>query len=136
MNKGGRPEKEIKRLNNKKVMFSNEEYKKLNKLFVNSDYTNMNNMIRDILLNNQYRIVTFDNDARIKKGILIEEVRRIGNNFNQLIKSFNQKKLDYFTRTEISDLIKNVDDIKQIYSKIEDCIKNEKLKPETKNLNI
>jgi hypothetical protein len=130
MNKGGRPEKEIKRSTSKKVMFADHEYKKLNELFERSDYTNMNNMIRDILLNNQYRIVTFDNDARIKKGILIEEVRRIGNNFNQLIKCFNQKKLDYFTRTEISDLIKNVDAIKLIYSKIEDCIRNESPKSE------
>ncbi|MFH6969846.1 hypothetical protein [Flavobacterium sp. FlaQc-28] len=131
MNKGGRPEKEIKRSNNKKVMLSDDEYKKLNELFEKSDYTNMNSMIRDILLNNQYRIITFDNDARIKKGILIEEVRRIGNNFNQLIKSFHQKKLDYFTRTEISYLIKNIDDIKQIYSKIEECIKNDGSKQAT-----
>ena len=50
---------------------------------------NMNSMIRDILLKKKYRIVTFNNDARIQRSILIEEVRRIGNNFNQLMKSFN-----------------------------------------------
>ena len=131
INKGGRPKKEVKRAKEKRILFTELESEQIDKMFSESDYTNMNSMIRDILLNNQYRIITFDNDARIKKGILIEEVRRIGNNFNQLIKSFHQKKLDYFTRTEISYLIKNIDDIKQIYSKIEECIKNDGSKQAT-----
>ncbi|BDU27681.1 hypothetical protein [Flavobacterium sp. GSB-24] len=117
-----RPEKEKKKTFRKEILFSEEEYKVITDKFEKSDYTNINSMLRDILINNEYRIVTFDNDARIKKGILIEEVRRIGNNFNQLIRSFNQRKMDSFSKDEINLLIKNVDDIKIIYSKIESNI--------------
>lgn len=123
--KNGRPESKIKRDKEKRILFTDLEFNIINKMFEESDYTNMNNMIRDILLNRQYRVVTFDNDARIKKGILIEEVRRIGNNFNQLVKSFNQRKMDSFTQAEIYHLIKNVDEIKEVYVKIEDVIRNE-----------
>lgn len=121
--KVGRPESEIKRDKEKRILFTESEIKKINQMFSESDYNNINSMIRDILLNNQYRIVTFDNDARIKKGILIEEVRRIGNNFNQLIKSFNQRKLDSFSKDEINNLLKSIEDIKIIYNKIEANIK-------------
>lgn len=119
-NKGGRPEVEEKRTKEKRILLNETEFNKLNCLFSESDYNNINSMIRDILLNNQYRVVTFDNDSRIKKGILIEEVRRIGNNFNQLMRSFNQRKMDSFSKNEIHLLLKNLDEIKDVFIKIED----------------
>lgn len=115
-----RPENIIKRKNRKEILFSDEEFVKINSLFLESDYNNINSMIRDILLNNEYRVVTFDNDSRIQRGILIEEVRRIGNNFNQLMRSFNQRKMDSFSKSEITLLLKNLDEIKIVYYKIED----------------
>lgn len=123
LNKGGRPEKEIKRIKDKRIKFSEDEFKKLDKLFSEGEYQNMNDMLRDILLNNQYKIITLDFDARIKKNILIEEVRRIGNNFNQLMKHLNQKKLNYFTVEDIGQLNKSILEIKSIYEKIEKNIR-------------
>ncbi len=38
-------------------------------------------IIKGILLNNQYKIITLDFDERIQRNILIEEARKIGNNF-------------------------------------------------------
>lgn len=132
--KGGRPLSELKREKSKIIYFTIEEFEKLNSLFAKSDYLNTSDMIRDIVLKKRYRVVTFDNDARIRRGILVEEVRRIGNNFNQLVKSFHQRKMDYFTPAEISLLIKNVDEIKEIYRKIEECITSDLSKPISQNI--
>lgn len=120
--KGGRPEIEIKRDKSKLIYFTNAEFEQLNKMLTQGEYQNMNDMIRGILLNNQYKIITLDFDERIQRNILIEEARRIGNNFNQLLKHFNQKKLDHFTKEEISILNTNIIQIKTVYDKIEQKI--------------
>lgn len=120
--KGGRPEIEIKRDKSKLIYFTNAEFEQLNKMLTQGEYQNMNDMIRGILLNNQYKIITLDFDERIQRNILIEEARRIGNNFNQLLKHFNQKKMDYFTKEEISILNTNIIQIKTVYDKIEQKI--------------
>jgi len=125
MKKGGRPEKEFKREYYKRVMFTEQELKIVENLFDESDYSNMNSMIRDILLNKQYRIFTFDNELRIQRNILIEEVRRIGNNFNQLMRSFNQRKMDSFSKNEIDILLKNLAEIRDVFFKIEDIAKKD-----------
>ena len=120
--KGGRPEIEIKRDKSKLIYFTNAEFEQLNKMLTQGEYQNMNDMIRGILLNNQYKIIALDFDERIQRNILIEEARRIGNNFNQLLKHFNQKKMDYFTKEEISILNTNIIQIKTVYDKIEQKI--------------
>lgn len=120
--KGGRPKSIEKRKIGKTIWFNNEEHQILEKRLSEGEYLSFNDMIRDILMNNQYKIITLDFDERIKKNILIEEVRRIGNNFNQLIKHFNLKKLDHFTKEEILALNKNVVEIRTIYEKIEKTI--------------
>lgn len=117
--KGGRPEIEIKREKSKLIYFTNAEFEQLNKMLSQGEYQNMNDMIRGILLSNQYKIITLDFDKRIQRNILIEEVRRIGNNFNQLIKHFNQKKFDHFTKEEILILNTTISQIKTTYEKIE-----------------
>ena len=118
-NKGGRPKSIEKRKIGKTIWFNNEEHQILKKRLSEGEYLSFNDMIRDILMNNQYKIITLDFDERIQRNILIEEARRIGNNFNQLLKHFNQKKLDYFTKEEISILNANIIQIKAIYDKIE-----------------
>ena len=123
INKGGRPKKEVKRSKEKRILFTELEAEQIDKMFSESGYMNMNSMIRDILLKKKYRIVTFNNDARIQRSILIEEVRRIGNNFNQLMKSFNERKMDSFSKIEIEMLLKNLAEIKEVFFKIEDIAK-------------
>jgi hypothetical protein len=48
--KSGRPEIEKKRTKEKRILFTEAEFQKLNKLFSESAYQTMNDMIRDILL--------------------------------------------------------------------------------------
>lgn len=123
MYKGGRPYKEIKRTKEKRVLFTEDEFEQLNNMFKDSIYYSMNEMIRDILLKKQYKVVTLDNELRVERNRIIEECRRIGNNFNQLIKNFNQKKLDYFTEKDILFIKLNIEQIKILYSKIEENIR-------------
>jgi hypothetical protein len=118
-NKGGRPKIIQKRNIGKTIWLNNEELEILNQRFSQGEYLSFNDMIRDILINNRYKIITLDFDAKIQRNILIEETRRIGNNFNQLVKLFNQKKLDHFTKEEIVALNTVVIQIKNIYDKIE-----------------
>ncbi|OXB08410.1 hypothetical protein B0A81_08825 [Flavobacterium plurextorum] len=134
INKSGRPKKEIKKNFRKEILFSGDEFKLITIMFSESDYNNMNDMIRDILLKKKYRIVTFNNDARIEKNILIEEVRRIGNNFNQLIKSFNERKMDSFSKIETEMLLKSLAEIKEVFFKIEDIAKENYLPESCKPL--
>lgn len=123
MYKGGRPNKEIKRTKEKRVLFTEDEFEQLNIIFKDSIYYSMNEMIRDVLLKKQYKVVTLDNKMRQERNIIIGECRRIGNNFNQLIKNFNQKKLDYFTEKDIHFLKINIEQIKMLYEKIEENIR-------------
>lgn len=118
-NKGGRPKIIQKRNIGRTIWFNDNELEILNQRFSQGEYLLFNDMIRDILINNRYKIITLDFDAKIQRNILIEETRRIGNNFNQLVKLFNQKKLDHFTKEEIVALNTVVIQIKSIYDKIE-----------------
>lgn len=124
MYKGGRPNKEIKRTKEKRVLFTEDEFEQLNKMFKDSIYHSVNEMIRDILLKKQYKVVTLDNELRVERNRIIEECRRIGNNFNQLIKYFNQKKLDYFTEKDILFIKINIEQIKMLYVKIEENVRS------------
>jgi hypothetical protein len=123
--KGGRPISENKKEKSKVLYFSNTEFQYLENLFNESDYQNMNEMFRDILLKNEYRVVSFDTESIVKKSILVEQVRRIGNNFNQLIKALNQRKLDSLSQYDIKSLQENIKDIKEIYIKIESEVRND-----------
>lgn len=119
LNKGGRPEKENKREKSKVLYFTNSEFEELNKLFKDSIYHNMNEMMRDILLKKQFKVLTLDQELKIERNKIVEECRRIGNNFNQLIKLFNQKKLNYFTENDVKRIHSNIEMIKDLYIQIE-----------------
>jgi len=120
--KKGRPKSTEARIYGKPIRLTQTENKILDERFENGDYKNFSDMVRDILIYNQYKIITLNVDERIQRNILIEEVRRIGNNFNQLIKNFNQKKTDAFTREEVDILLFQVGEIKDIFIKIENNI--------------
>jgi hypothetical protein len=80
-------------------------------------------MMRDILLKKQFKVLTLDNELKEERNKIIEECRRIGNNFNQLIKLFNQKKLNYFTENDVQRIHLNVEMIKDLYLLIEKNVK-------------
>lgn len=124
LNKGGRPEKEKKRNIEKRMLFTDEEFELLNKKYSDSkNYRSLNEMIRDILLNNQYKIITTDQKLLVETSQLIGSVRKIGNNFNQLLKHLNEKKLDNFSTDEKNTMLFNLQEIKKYYVKIENFLK-------------
>ena len=119
-NKGGRPKIENKREIRIKINFTKEEFGILNKRYLESRiYHSLNEMIRDLLLKNQYKVVTTDQNLLVESTILICSVRKIGNNFNQLLKHLNQKKIDNFSTDEKNIIIFNLQEIKKFYIKIE-----------------
>lgn len=122
--KGGRPESEIKRDRVKKIYFTEEEFEKINDMFFDGDYRNINEMLRDIILNGKYEIISDNREERLQRMNLLDQVKRIGNNFNQLVKSLNQRKMDSLTRNDINMLHKNIINIRDIYIKINDNISN------------
>lgn len=121
----GRPELNVKRNIRKEIIFSESEFDQLNKLLKESIYANMNDMIRDIVFKNEYKVIALDKDLFNHKNLLLEECKRIGNNFNQMIKLFNQKKLNYFTQEEIQKMIFNIEEIKKLYTNIEISFRND-----------
>ena len=115
-----RPKIDNKREKRIKINFTNEEFDILNKKYFESkNYQSFNEMIRDMLLNNQYKVVTTDLNLLAEKSLLIGSVRKIGNNFNQLLKHLNQKKLDNFSTDEKNAILFNLQEIKNYYIKIE-----------------
>lgn len=124
MNKGGRPEKEIKRNKRIQISITPKEFDDLNILYNNSKiYHSLNEMIRDILLNNKYETKTIDEKGYTESIILISSVRKIGNNFNQLLRHLNQKKLDNFGTDERNQIQFNLQEIRKIFISINEYIK-------------
>ena len=86
-------------------------------------YHSLNEMIRDILLGNQYKIITKDQELLIYSIHLVTSAKKIGNNFNQLLKHLNQKKLDTFSTEERNIMMFNLQEIKNFYLKLDDYLK-------------
>lgn len=119
-----RPRKENKRINEKRILFTNDELNILNKKYNESKmYHSLNEMIRDILLGNQYKIITKDQELLIYSIHLVTAAKKIGNNFNQLLKHLNQKKLDTFSTEERNIMMFNLQEIKNFYLKLDDYLK-------------
>ncbi len=95
----------------------------IDELFKNSNYSYVADMARDILLNNKYSIVTNDNEMFQIRSELLNEVRRVGNNFNQLLKHFNQKKSENFTQDDIENMIFLLSEIKLKFNQINENFK-------------
>lgn len=115
-----RPKIENKREKRIQISVTNEEFEILNKKYLGSkNYHSLNEMTRDMLLNNQYKVVTSDLNLLAETSLLIGSVRKIGNNFNQLLKHLNQKKLDNFSTDERNSILFNLQEIRNYYIKIE-----------------
>lgn len=118
--KRGRPlasEKE-KRSERIEIRLTKEEKIKLKKLHKKSVYRSTSDMLREIILEEKYKIVDVDPENNTKKMMLISEAKAIGINFNQVVKLLNSKNTTYFSKNEKEKLIKQVDLIQQILLKI------------------
>lgn len=115
----GAPLKKIKRNDKLVVQLYPSEKKKIIDIVEKSAYNNTSDFVRDVTLNGIYKVVTIDNDLINRNDLLLQQVRNIGNNFNQLLKNIHSKKLSYFTQEDIKNVTENLNEIKDIYTKIE-----------------
>lgn len=126
LNKGGRPQKINKRDIRIQTYITQDEFELLNTKYIDSKiYHSLNEMVRDILLKNEYKIITTDQKLALETNLLLGSLNRIGNNFNQLLKHLNQKKLDNFSTNEKNIIIFNLQEIRKYYIKIENFLKND-----------
>jgi len=106
-----------------KINLNDKEKEKIDELFKDSNYNYVTEMIRDIVLNNQYKVVSTDLEMYEIRLQLLNEARRIGNNFNQLLKHFNQNKKDNFSKEDIQIMLNMLNNIDKTYSKINENFK-------------
>lgn len=118
MKKGGRPKKDIIKDKGLYIKITDSEKNQIKNIFEASSYNSISKMILDIVINNKYETYSTDQSMYEKRTELLNESRRIGNNFNQLLKHFNQKKDTIFTEGDIKNIIKSLDEIKNIYENI------------------
>ena len=119
-----RPKKEQKREKRLMVNFTLSEYETLNKKYNESKmYHSLNEMIRDILLRGEYKILTKDQDLLTYSVHLITAAKKIGNNFNQLLKHLHQKKFDTFSTEERNIMMYNLQEIKNFYIKLDEYLR-------------
>jgi len=106
-----------------KVNLNDKEKEVIDNLFKESNYNYTAEMIRDIILNNQYKVISTDKEMYEIRLQLLNEVRRVGNNFNQLLKHYNQIKKENFTREDIDYLLFLLKNIDKTYTKINENFK-------------
>jgi len=117
------PIKEVKRNEEVKVKLYPKEKEDLIKIFDNSAHANMSEMVRHVLFKKKIRVVSIDNELINRNALLIQQTRNIGKNFNQLLKLLHSKKLNYFTTSDVNNIVKNLEDIKKTYNAIEEYFK-------------
>ena len=119
----GAPLKEIKREDYIRVKLTAEEKEGLIDMVKASNYKNISSLVRDVTLKGQYKVVTIDKNLINRNDLLLQQTRNIGNNFNQLLKLLNSKKINYFTKNDIEIIKLNLFDIKSSYNNIENYFK-------------
>jgi len=118
------PIKEIRREEVMKVKLYPDEKEQLKTMLAGSSHPNMSTMVREILFKGEIKVVSIDNDLINRNGLLLQQVRNIGKNFNQLIKLLHSKKLNYFTTKDVNNIGEDIKEIKAIYASIEQYFRN------------
>lgn len=120
-----RPKKNEKEFRNiqYKVLLNKNENILFQKKLENSTYKSMAEMLRDIVLKNRYQTVTNDEEMFQIRNQMLNQVKKIGNNFNQLLKHFNQKKKDNFTEDDVKKMLELMKSIQYLYVEINDNFK-------------
>ena len=116
-------QEKAKKKRDKKVLYvrvSIDEMNVVKEKVANSIYNNSSDFVRDVILNNEYKVVTIDQELLNRNDLLLQKTRKIGNNFNQLLTLLHSKKLTYLTNEDLHILLKNLNDIKDLYTNIED----------------
>ena len=104
----------------KTILFriSTEEKKILNDLLAKSIHKKLSPLLRDLIFKSQVKMLSTDENLIREQGILISQSKKIGANFNQLVKLIHSKKLNYFTQDDIKNTLDLLKQIKNLYLKI------------------
>lgn len=121
----GAPLKKIKRNEVLYVQVYPDEKRDIKRISDNSIYQNVSEFVRDVTINGKFKVISIDQDLVNRNDLLLQQVRNVGNNFNQLLKLLHSKKLDYFTKDDVKLITNNLSDIKDIYNNIELYYKND-----------
>lgn len=99
-----------------KIRISPSDKNRMKEKLLKSNYKGFGEMILDNVLNNKHEIITLDQNLQREYLQVITELKRIGTNFNQLNKSINSKKLNYFTQEDVKNISKSLKEINDFYS--------------------
>jgi len=121
-NKGGAPKKEINRDKYIKIYLTSKEKQQIKLKLDKSIHNTFSDLARSILLKNEYKVVSIDEKLIDLNNQLIGETRKIGVNFNQLIKVFNTKKKDNFSQDDINKLLFLMQNIEKNFKLINEKI--------------
>ncbi|WP_429960941.1 MobC family plasmid mobilization relaxosome protein [Enterococcus sp. AZ012] len=105
----------LKRPIERKVRFSHEENEYINKKIAASPFDNFQNFARILLISGEVKIVDY---SQLKK--LNGEIRRIGNNINQIAKLAHQ--FEEISEQDIRDMTQV---LKEIQQQLEEHLKQE-----------
>ena len=94
------------RTNLKKVFLTDPELHQLNERIAKSNCQNFSAYARKVLLNPNMAFVTINTDTYEQ---LVFELRRIGNNINQIARSINYSNL--ITEVELNELRKGIEEL-------------------------
>lgn len=122
--KNGRPllSKDEKRTIAIKVYINSFEETKLEEMLNGSIHRAKSDMMRYIIFNNELKKITIDPLLQAEKNVLIEQTKRIGNNFSQLVRLIHSKKRDYFTHDEVNSMLEH---LRSIDNQLSLIIKND-----------
>lgn len=88
-----------------------------------SSYNYFTDMILDVMINKRYEVISLDPNLQREYMQIITELKRIGNNFNQLNKQIHSKKLNYFTEEDVKNISNTLKEISDFYKEIKQHIR-------------
>lgn len=116
--KSGRPVLDDKRDRCIRIYVNSEEKDQFENLLKASMHNKMGVMLREIILQKDYKVIHIDPDLVQERAILITQCKKIGVNFNEFMKMMHSKKLSYFTNSDIIAVKKELQNISVLFQKI------------------
>lgn len=120
--------KEVKSFNeNKKVYFKTFRFsqKEINDFEIQAkegNYLNITKMIKDIIINKKYKTITVDLEARKNTFELINEVRKIAEEYKIIANNMNTQNIESFSSEEKTELIDLLFKTATLYSSINEKV--------------
>lgn len=110
--------------NKKEIMktfrFSKKEINDFEIQTKEGNYQNITKMIKDIILNKKYRVISIDLEAQKNTMIILKEVREIANDYKKIASKMDSQNIESFTSEEKTELINLLFKTSLLYSSIDE----------------